>query len=640
MKKKNKGITLIALVITIIVMLILVGVTITISLGPNGLIKNAQDASLKTKIAKVEEEIQQAMIASYKSANGLDKNILLQELEKIQDIEKPIESYDTSVIARYYGMAKEIDVVTGETIEVGDLTKVEDEYPGDITDNNKHDGTVNNPYLISSVEDLVAFSNAVNNGNSYANQYVALINTLDIKSSLSYANSASLVVGGLKTSLTTGQGFTPIGSSASTPFAGTFETKIKINDTDMGTEMSTGLSTANVDTRIESDIGGEVSGLSVKEKAIKNLYINCKQQYAGLIGYNTGNISINLIDCNIKNLQDNGITGGIAGTNSGGLLNCSVTGKIEGMGITGGIAGQTVSFIVQCYNYATVNSLSMGNYSLAGGIVGEGFIPMSMLKSRVEECANFGVVTSNYKAGGIAAESSSSLTRYCYNQGEITGGIAAGGIAGDINGDILNCYNSGKININNKLSNYQGQDNVSFYIGGIAGINYGNIKNCYNVGEYSANVNNNISEGMQKPATILYAGGIIGSNEQVFTRALVSLEINNSHNSVTTVSRENIDTIYNGAIAGNYKYKIINCNFVPPPNTRGTNVVGIGEATIENCLELEKNEMPKILDIVNTDVLEETFIEGENGLPNLLNKNYVFAQGGYGPAGDGGLEML
>lgn len=635
--KKNKGITLIALVITIIVMLILVGVTITIALGPNGLIKNAQDASLKTKIAKVEEEIQQAMIASYKSATGLDKNTLLQELEKIQDIDKPIESYDTAVIARYYGMAKEIDVITGDMIEIGDLTKVEDEYPGDITDNNTHDGTVNNPYLISSVEDLVAFSNAVNNGNSYANQYVALINTLDIKSSLSYADSASLVAGALKTSLTTGQGFTPIGLSDSTPFAGTFETRIKINDTDIGTEMSTGLSTLNVDTRMKVDIGGDAAGLSVKKKSIKNLYIDCNQQYAGLFGNNIGNISVNLEDCNIKNLQANGVTGGIAGTNSGCLLNCSVTGKIEGMGITGGIAGQTESFIVQCYNYASVNSLVKGYDSLSGGIVGAGSIPMSLSEGRVEECANFGTVTSNYIAGGIAAESS--FAKYCYNQGEITGGIVAGGISGTGGSyDILNCYNSGKVKINNKLSNYQGQDSVSFYIGGISGINSGNIKNCYNVGECIANINNDISEGMQKPTTILYSGGIIGSNEQVRARAIAKpKEINNCHNSIATISRENIDTMYHGGIAGNYKDKIINCNFVTPPNTRGMEFVGIGEATIENCLELEKNDMPKILDIVSTDVLEETFIEGENGLPKLLNKNYVFTEGGYRPAGNGSL---
>lgn len=44
MKKQNKGITLIALVITIIVLLILAGITITLVMGDNGLIAKSQQA--------------------------------------------------------------------------------------------------------------------------------------------------------------------------------------------------------------------------------------------------------------------------------------------------------------------------------------------------------------------------------------------------------------------------------------------------------------------------------------------------------------------------------------------------------------------------------------------------------------------
>ena len=43
-KTKNKGITLIALVITIIVLLILAGVTINLTLGENGIFKTAEMA--------------------------------------------------------------------------------------------------------------------------------------------------------------------------------------------------------------------------------------------------------------------------------------------------------------------------------------------------------------------------------------------------------------------------------------------------------------------------------------------------------------------------------------------------------------------------------------------------------------------
>ena len=47
-KLKNKGITLVALVVTIVVLLILAGVSISLVLGQNGLITQAQEAKRKT----------------------------------------------------------------------------------------------------------------------------------------------------------------------------------------------------------------------------------------------------------------------------------------------------------------------------------------------------------------------------------------------------------------------------------------------------------------------------------------------------------------------------------------------------------------------------------------------------------------
>ena len=43
--KKNKGITLVALVVTIVVLLILAGVSINLVLGNNGIIARAKDAA-------------------------------------------------------------------------------------------------------------------------------------------------------------------------------------------------------------------------------------------------------------------------------------------------------------------------------------------------------------------------------------------------------------------------------------------------------------------------------------------------------------------------------------------------------------------------------------------------------------------
>lgn len=53
--KEQKGITLIALVVTIVVLLILAGITITMLLSDNGIISTAQRADNETELATVKD---------------------------------------------------------------------------------------------------------------------------------------------------------------------------------------------------------------------------------------------------------------------------------------------------------------------------------------------------------------------------------------------------------------------------------------------------------------------------------------------------------------------------------------------------------------------------------------------------------
>lgn len=57
MKKFQKGITLIALVITIIVLLILAGVTISMLTGENGILNQSQRATTETYHGTVKDQI-------------------------------------------------------------------------------------------------------------------------------------------------------------------------------------------------------------------------------------------------------------------------------------------------------------------------------------------------------------------------------------------------------------------------------------------------------------------------------------------------------------------------------------------------------------------------------------------------------
>ena len=70
-KHSNKGITLIALVITIIVLLILAGVSIAMLTGENGVLTKATEAKEQTEVAQEKEEIQMAYAAS--KANKVDQ---------------------------------------------------------------------------------------------------------------------------------------------------------------------------------------------------------------------------------------------------------------------------------------------------------------------------------------------------------------------------------------------------------------------------------------------------------------------------------------------------------------------------------------------------------------------------------------
>ncbi len=64
MKNNEKGITLVALVITIIVLLILAGVTIAALSGENGILKRASQSVVETKIADAKEMVTNAYNAA------------------------------------------------------------------------------------------------------------------------------------------------------------------------------------------------------------------------------------------------------------------------------------------------------------------------------------------------------------------------------------------------------------------------------------------------------------------------------------------------------------------------------------------------------------------------------------------------
>ncbi len=91
--KTNKGITLIALVITIIVLLILAAVSIATLTGDNGILTKAQTAQKLTKQETAKEKIQVEVLGSLDNSGNIDLNELNENLKNVEGITKgyPIE---------------------------------------------------------------------------------------------------------------------------------------------------------------------------------------------------------------------------------------------------------------------------------------------------------------------------------------------------------------------------------------------------------------------------------------------------------------------------------------------------------------------------------------------------------------------
>ena len=122
MKKQNKGITLIALVITIIVLLILAGVSIATFTGENGILTQAEDAKTKTTQAEARERVQLEIAASFDNKGKYDLEIAKKNLEDnlklVKDAEKNgyIEDSNGRLTIKYNGY----EIYVDEKGKVGD----------------------------------------------------------------------------------------------------------------------------------------------------------------------------------------------------------------------------------------------------------------------------------------------------------------------------------------------------------------------------------------------------------------------------------------------------------------------------------------------------------------------------------------
>ncbi len=290
--RKERGITLIALVITIIVLLILAGVAIAMLSGENGILKKAAEAKTKTELGKKEEKT---------------------DLERMEEL-------------------------LNESTEGYSVEQVKDKDPGVL----EGKGTESEPYVINSIEDLVFFAYDVRNGKTYEEKNVKLGLSLDFNSTKSYVEPYRTDYkkygydGELKTILTSGEGFKCIGTeirdgnSQNYSFAGIFNGDGK-TISNLYTNISFGTENANYQCALFGINYGTITKLGL---------VNCKISCSGekcieigaFAGRNAGKISECYSSGIIKSdsLKVTRI-GGISGSTNGGSIteNCYNTINVE-----------------------------------------------------------------------------------------------------------------------------------------------------------------------------------------------------------------------------------------------------------------------------------------------------------------------
>ena len=89
--KNNKGITLVALVVTIIVLIILAGISINLVLGDNGIITIAKKAKENTELAKIQEETElNELYYQLETEGSISDNIPYDSIAKLAEFKKAI----------------------------------------------------------------------------------------------------------------------------------------------------------------------------------------------------------------------------------------------------------------------------------------------------------------------------------------------------------------------------------------------------------------------------------------------------------------------------------------------------------------------------------------------------------------------
>ena len=239
----------------------------------------------------------------------------------------------------------------------------------------------------------------------------------------------------------TGIDWTPIGTSFSNSYTGTFNGG---GHTITGLTVTGSNEYAGLFGRIGS--GGKV--MNVKLEGVQIESDNEMSAVGGVVGYSYGNIE----NCSVSgSVSSNSTAGGVVGAQLGGsITGCNTSATVKGVTYAGGIAGYTNGggSLTGCYATGSISvENNTTNAAWTGGVVG------SNGSSTLTACYATGSVTSSGSgtiyAGGVTGTNDFGTLTACYHAngtiscpGGTTGGVAGRNYKGlmSYGGIITACY--------------------------------------------------------------------------------------------------------------------------------------------------------------------------------------------------------
>ncbi len=313
-------------------------------------------------------------------------------------------------------------------------------------------GVEENPFQISSLDDLKTLDECVNGGITFAGQYFVLNNDITVDDT-----------------------FKGIGSEGKGAFCGVFDGNEK---TISNVIASKGLFVA---------LGSKDSTATVKDLSLAvNIEAN-QQDVGGLAGIAYANIE----DCSAH------------GAIVSNFKNTGSTQRLEVGGIVGKLAAGSIARSFSDV-VITANEFKSNAYGGVGGVAG-------MNSGSITQCDYTGELKANSTAGvgGIAGVTDyASVISECYASGTITGSNRVGGLVGEFCGNLSDSGFQGDVSSSEDMYSYAGgvigycSNTSSMYI----------VSSCYASGSVSASISSaasNASVAAGGIAGYLYAGGSV-----------------------------------------------------------------------------------------------------------------------------------